>query len=213
GLAPALGDRRGPRPRPPGRARRHPPDPRRRLRPRAAEHDRPLPHLVRLSPRRDLPLRRGANGMKRPSGPPPAPDGSPVPSGPPPAPAAPPPPARGGGNSSRLELTAQQADAARAGPEGAFLVAAGPGTGKTFTMVQRFRWLVEEVKVPPDQVLAVTFTEAAAAELRERLGMELGQPLEDAWIGTFHGVCARLLREHAYLVGIAREVRVLDELG
>jgi DNA helicase II / ATP-dependent DNA helicase PcrA len=110
-------------------------------------------------------------------------------------------------------MTAQQTDAARAGPEGAFLVAAGPGTGKTFTMVRRFRWLVEEIKVPPEQVLAVTFTEAAATELRERLGVELGRPLEEAWIGTFHGVCARLLREHAYLVGIAREVRVLDELG
>jgi DNA helicase-2/ATP-dependent DNA helicase PcrA len=104
-------------------------------------------------------------------------------------------------------------DAVRAGPEGAFLVAAGPGTGKTFTMVQRFRWLVQKIKVPPERVLAVTFTEAAAAELRERLVAELGQPLEDAWIGTFHGICARLLREHAYLVGIAREVRVLDELG
>jgi DNA helicase II / ATP-dependent DNA helicase PcrA len=112
-----------------------------------------------------------------------------------------------------LTMTPEQAAAARAGPEGAFLVAAGPGTGKTFTIVQRFRWLVEKVRVRPDQVLAVTFTEAAAAELRERLSAELGQPLEDAWIGTFHGVCARLLREHAYLVGIAREVRVLDELG
>ena len=109
--------------------------------------------------------------------------------------------------------TSQQLAAARAGPAGAFLIAAGPGTGKTFTMVERFRWLVETRRIPADAILAVTFTEAAAAELRERMSRELGIPLENAWIGTFHGVCARLLREHAYLVGVTREIRVLDELG
>jgi ATP-dependent DNA helicase UvrD/PcrA len=109
--------------------------------------------------------------------------------------------------------TSEQMAAARAGPEGAFLIAAGPGTGKTFTMVERFRWLVEARRVAAEQILAVTFTEAAAAELRERLARELGIALENAWIGTFHGVCARLLREQAYLVGVAREIRVLDELG
>jgi len=109
--------------------------------------------------------------------------------------------------------TPEQLTAARAGPQGAFLIAAGPGTGKTFTMVERFRWLVQARRVPADAILAVTFTEAAAAELRERLTRELGMPLENAWIGTFHGVCARLLREQAYLVGVAREIRVLDELA
>jgi DNA helicase II / ATP-dependent DNA helicase PcrA len=109
--------------------------------------------------------------------------------------------------------TAEQQAAIQAGPEGAFLIAAGPGTGKTYTMVQRFRWLVERRRVPPEAILAVTFTEAAATELRERLEHELRRPLEEAWIGTFHGVCARLLQEEAYLVGISREVRVLDEMG
>jgi DNA helicase II / ATP-dependent DNA helicase PcrA len=109
--------------------------------------------------------------------------------------------------------TAEQVAAIQAGPEGAYLVAAGPGTGKTYTMVKRFRWLVERQRVPPEAILAVTFTEAAATELRERLTRELERPLEDAWIGTFHGVCARLLRDDAYLVGIPREIRVLDELG
>jgi DNA helicase II / ATP-dependent DNA helicase PcrA len=109
--------------------------------------------------------------------------------------------------------TAEQAAAIQAGPEGAFLIAAGPGTGKTFTMVQRFRWLAEQRRVPAEEILAVTFTEAAATELRERLAAELGRPLEEAWIGTFHGVCSRLLREDAYLVGIPREIRVLDEIG
>jgi len=109
--------------------------------------------------------------------------------------------------------TAEQRAAIEAGPEGAYLIAAGPGTGKTYTMVQRFRWLVEHERVPPEAILAVTFTEAAATELRERLSRELGRPLEEAWIGTFHGICARLLRDDAYLVGIPREIRVLDEVG
>ncbi len=117
-------------------------------------------------------------------------------------------------------LTAEQAEAAHAGPLGAYLVAAGPGTGKTFTMVERFCWLVEEQAVAPTEILAVTFTEAAAAELRERIATELtargrredAASLDAAWIGTFHGSCARLLRENAYLVGMARDIRVLDEL-
>jgi DNA helicase II / ATP-dependent DNA helicase PcrA len=109
--------------------------------------------------------------------------------------------------------TSEQKAAIQAGPEGAYLIAAGPGTGKTYTMVQRFGWLVEHERVPPEAILAVTFTEAAATELRERLSRELGRPLEEAWIGTFHGVCARLLRDDAYLVGIPREIRVLDEVG
>jgi DNA helicase-2/ATP-dependent DNA helicase PcrA len=115
-------------------------------------------------------------------------------------------------------LSAEQAAAAHAGPHGAFLIAAGPGTGKTFTATERFCWLVEH-GVAPDQVLAVTFSDRAAEELRQRITNELGarrpdlgpQMLDGAWIGTFHGTCARLLDEFAYLVGAPREMRVLDE--
>jgi DNA helicase-2/ATP-dependent DNA helicase PcrA len=117
-------------------------------------------------------------------------------------------------------LTTEQRQAAEAGPHGAFLVAAGPGTGKTFTMVERFCWLVSSQAVAPTEILAVTFTEAAAAELRERIAAELiargrredAATLDASWIVTFHGACARLLRENAYLVGLPRELRVLDEL-
>ncbi|HEX6547541.1 MAG TPA: ATP-dependent DNA helicase [Candidatus Dormibacteraeota bacterium] len=119
-----------------------------------------------------------------------------------------------------MTATAEQRAAAEAGPQGAYLVAAGPGTGKTFTMVERFCWLVESQSVPATAILAVTFTDAAASELRQRIAAELvargrreaAATLDAGWIGTFHGVCARLLRENAYLVGIPRELRVLDEL-
>ncbi len=119
-----------------------------------------------------------------------------------------------------MTLSPEQSAAAHAGPDGAFLIAAGPGTGKTFTATERFCWLVEQ-GVAPDRILTVTFNDRAAEELRERITRELGdrrpqlgpEALDSAWIGTFHGVCARLLDEFAYLVGTPRELRVLDETG
>ncbi len=117
-------------------------------------------------------------------------------------------------------ISPEQAAAAHAGPQGAFLIAAGPGTGKTFTATERFCWLVEQ-GVPPNQILTVTFNERAAEELRQRIAKEVSarlpnlgpEVLDGAWIGTFHGTCARLLDEFAYLVGAPRELRVLDETG
>ncbi len=117
-------------------------------------------------------------------------------------------------------LSAEQAAAAHTGPQGAFLIAAGPGTGKTFTATERFCWLVEQ-GVAPDQILTMTFSDRAAEELRVRITNELAsrrpdlgsQALDAAWIGTFHSVCARLLDEFAYLIGAPREMRVLDETG
>ena len=119
-----------------------------------------------------------------------------------------------------MTLSPEQAAAAHAGPDGAFLIAAGPGSGKTFTATERFCWLVEQ-GVPPDRILTVTFNDRAAEELRERITRELNErrpnlgpdALDSGWIGTFHGVCARLLDEFAYLVGAPRELRVLDETG
>jgi len=117
-------------------------------------------------------------------------------------------------------LSDEQAAAAHAGPDGAFLIAAGPGTGKTFTATERFCWLVEQ-GVAPERILTVTFNDRAADELRQRITAELGrrrpdlgaQVMDAAWIGTYHGTCARLLDEFAYLVGAPRELRVLDETG
>ncbi len=121
---------------------------------------------------------------------------------------------------SARKLSPEQAAAAHAGPEGAFLIAAGPGTGKTATATERFCWLVEH-RVPAGRILAVTFSDRAADELRARITDELRlrrpdlgpEVLDGAWIGTFHGICSRLLDEFAYLVGAPRELRVLDETG
>ncbi len=101
---------------------------------------------------------------------------------------------------------------ARADPRRPHLIAAGPGTGKTSTMVERYRWLVEHERLAPESILAVTFTDAAASEWRERLERELDRPLEGAPIGTFHAICSRLLQEHAYEIGMPRELRALDEV-
>ena len=126
---------------------------------------------------------------------------------------APSPAPPGGPETPGPALTQQQLDAAHAGIDAPHLIAAGPGTGKTSTIVERFCWLHRHQGVPVDRILAVTFTDRAAAELRERLAAQLGHgaDLENAWIGTFHAVCARLLREHAYVVGVPRELRVLDD--
>src|SRR5215813_13686448 len=174
---------------------RHPANPRGRLYTCTQGDHRHLLELVRLSPRPGVPIWRPTGGVR--------------------VNLAHEPRDEAGFASTPVKVapTAEQQAAIRAGPEGAFLIAAGPGTGKTFTMVQRFRWLVERQAVAPESILAVTFTEAAATELRERLTRDLERPLEEAWIGTFHGICARLLREDAYLVGIAREIRVLDDVG
>src|SRR5439155_8574118 len=115
-------------------------------------------------------------------------------------------------------LSPEQAAAAHAGPQGAFLIAAGPGTGKTFTATERFCWLVEQ-GVAPERILTVTFSDRAAEELRLRITNELSArrpdigTLDNVWIGTFHSVCARLLDEFAYLIAEPRELRVLDETG
>ncbi len=117
-------------------------------------------------------------------------------------------------------FTAEQEQAAtrRRGP---LLLAAGAGSGKTSVLVERFVRAVREDGIAPGRILAITFTERAAAELRERVRarlLELGEreaarDTEGAPIGTFHGFCARLLRVHALTAGLDPEFAILDETG
>ena len=104
--------------------------------------------------------------------------------------------------------------------DGGLLVAAGAGSGKTSVLVERFTRAVIEDGVPVGAILAITFTEKAAAELKGRVRARLAQAgrhedaraAEGAFISTIHGFCSRLLRTHALAAGVDPEYRVLDAL-
>src|SRR5690242_13421653 len=95
--------------------------------------------------------------------------------------------------------------------EGPILVVAGAGSGKTRVLTARIARLIEVHGVPPQAILAVTFTNKAAGEMRERVGRFLGRDPAGMWIGTFHGIGARLLRIHAALAGRTPEYTIYDE--
>jgi DNA helicase II / ATP-dependent DNA helicase PcrA len=94
--------------------------------------------------------------------------------------------------------------------DGPLLVLAGAGTGKTRVLTTRFAHILVLGRAAPGQVLAVTFTNKAAREMRERVGAILGRPVEGLWLGTFHALCARMLRRHAEYVGLRSGFTILD---
>ena len=94
--------------------------------------------------------------------------------------------------------------------DGPVLVLAGAGTGKTSVLTTRFAHILLTGRAAPGQVLAVTFTNKAAREMRERVGAILGRPAEGLWLGTFHALCARMLRRHAALEGLTSGFTILD---
>src|SRR5579875_309492 len=80
--------------------------------------------------------------------------------------------------------------------EGPVLVLAGAGTGKTRVLTTRLAHILATRRAWPSQLLAVTFTNKAALEMRERLGHMIGESAEGLWLGTFHAIAARILRRH-----------------
>ena len=94
---------------------------------------------------------------------------------------------------------------------GPLLVLAGPGSGKTRIITRRVVWLVEEEDALPESVLAVTFTNRAAEEMRERLFHLLGNRAEGVWIHTFHAAAMRILRKFGDRIGIPSDFMVIDE--
>jgi DNA helicase-2/ATP-dependent DNA helicase PcrA len=94
--------------------------------------------------------------------------------------------------------------------EGPLLVLAGAGTGKTRVLTARFAHLLLTGRAAPGEVLAVTFTNKAAREMRERIAAMIGRPVEGLWLGTFHALCVRMLRRHAERVGLRSNFTILD---
>ena len=98
--------------------------------------------------------------------------------------------------------------------KGPLLILAGAGSGKTKTLTHRIAYLISERKVWPSHILAVTFTNKAAKEMRERLAGLLGEPNTRSfmpWMGTFHSICVRLLRMDGVAVNIPRTFVIYDE--
>ena len=112
------------------------------------------------------------------------------------------------------ELNKSQIDAVKV-KTGPLLILAGAGSGKTKTLTYRIANLIEQGLASPDQILAVTFTNKASKEMRERLGQVLGQPSVNRnfmpWMGTFHGICVRLLRIDGQANGIGQNFIIYDE--
>lgn len=107
-------------------------------------------------------------------------------------------------------LNAQQTEAVTVS-DGPVLVLAGPGSGKTRVLTHRIAWVLSEMRVPSWQVLAVTFTNKAARQMRERLTTMLGRDtLLDMSIGTFHATCARILRREAERAGLPHDYLIFD---
>ena len=95
--------------------------------------------------------------------------------------------------------------------DGPVLMLAGAGTGKTKALTTRIAHLLNTGVARPNEILAVTFTNKAAREMKNRVGALLGETVEGMpWLGTFHAVCVKLLRRHAELVGLKTNFTILD---
>ena len=106
-------------------------------------------------------------------------------------------------------LNDAQRDAVTA-PQEPVLVVAGAGSGKTRVLVHRIAWLVDVEGISPHGIMAVTFTNKAAAEMRGRVEQLLDMPVGNLWVGTFHGLAHRLLRRHAEEAGLPKGFQIID---
>jgi len=96
-------------------------------------------------------------------------------------------------------------------PPGPILILAGAGSGKTRVITYRIAHMIASGAARPDQTLAVTFTNKAAREMRERVAALLGESGAFPWVSTFHSACARILRQDADLIGYDRSFSIIDD--
>ncbi len=113
-------------------------------------------------------------------------------------------------NHPLLQGMNRQQTAAITAVDGPVLVLAGPGSGKTSVLTRRIAWLIREHRVPHHRIMAVTFTNKAAGEMRSRVEALLGDRLRGLQIGTFHATCARFLRRDAELLGYRKNFVIYD---
>jgi len=113
-------------------------------------------------------------------------------------------------STSILDGLNEQQRAAVTAPDGPVLVLAGPGSGKTRVLAHRIAWLVRECNVPAWRIVAMTFTNKAAREMRQRVEKLLGENVQGIRLGTFHAICARILREQADRLPISRDYVIFD---
>lgn len=108
------------------------------------------------------------------------------------------------------ELNPEQRQAVET-TDGPLLVLSGAGTGKTRVLTTRLAYILSKHITNPWNCLVVTFTNRAAKEMRERVQSLIGEASESVWLGTFHGVCAKILRRHAHLAGLQSNFTILGE--
>jgi ATP-dependent DNA helicase UvrD/PcrA len=96
-------------------------------------------------------------------------------------------------------------------PGGPLLILAGAGSGKTRVLAHRIAYLLATGAAQPSEILAITFTNKAAEEMRERVGLLVGRRIRAMWVMTFHSACARMLRAHADRLGYTRQFTIYDQ--
>ena len=107
-------------------------------------------------------------------------------------------------------LNPPQKEAVTAG-EGPLLILAGAGSGKTRVLTHRIAYLIRTKQARADEILAITFTNKAAQEMRERVELLVGRATRAMWVMTFHSACARILRQHADRLAYKRGFTIYDE--